>query len=68
MTTPDARMCLHWRRRLAAPEDKAGRQEVLVPEEEASRPEAFAPVDGAGCPEVHVDEARRPEVFTQTEC
>ena len=68
MTTPDARMCLHWRRRLAAPEDKAGRQEVLAPGEEVSRPEAFASEDGAGRPEVLADEARRPEVFTQTKC
>ena len=64
MTTPDARMCLRWRRRLAAPEDKASRQEVLASEEKAGRsevfasddkvgrPEVLAPEDNAGCPKV----------------
>ena len=68
MITPDAHMCLGWRRKLAAPEDKAGQQEVLAPEEEASRPQAFAWEDGAGRQEVLADEAHRPEVFTQTKC
>ena len=41
-TTLDARMCLRWRRRLAAPEDKASWQEVPS-EEEADR--SVPPVD-----------------------
>ena len=69
MTTPDARMCLRWRRRLAAPEDKAGRQEVLASEEEASRPEVFTSEDGAGHPEVLApgDETGWPKVLTLEE-
>ena len=76
----DARMCLRWRRRLAAPEDKASRPEAFASEDGAGRPEVLVPGDEAGwpkvltleegavVPDVLADEARRPEVFTQTTC
>ena len=51
-TTPGARVYLRWRKRLAAPEDKAGRQEVLAPDKEAGQPEVFALEDKDDRPEV----------------
>ena len=59
-------------------EDEAGRPEVFASEDEAGRPQVLALEDEAGwpkvltleeeavAPDVLADEARRPEVFTQT--
>ena len=60
---------LLWRWRLATPEDKTGRQEVLAPDEEVGRPEVFASEDEAGRPKVLApeDEAGWRKVLTLEE-
>ena len=57
MTRPNDRMYLRWMRRLAAPEDKAhrqeaGRPEVFVSEGETGRPQVLATEDKTSWPKV----------------
>ena len=56
------------RHEVFASEDEVGRPELLIPEYEASWPKMLTLEEEVVAPDVLADEARRPEVFTQTKC